>query len=108
MGKKETITINRKIKTDRETKTVLTVTEKPPKIDIDRCFKLECVSKEEFDAFIKEYPCTLTHDWFMNWTSYNDFTFGEWPYSVVAMESDGLYDEPICYKIARKALQKRS
>lgn len=103
------MTINRTLENGRETKIVYTVKKKDagPTIDLDRCFKLECVSKEEFDEFVNNWPEKLTQDWFMDWYSYNDFSFGPWPYSVVAMQSDGAYDEPITYKIAREAATQK-
>ena len=60
------------------------------------------VSKEEFEKFISEYPNKLEIDYFMDWYSYNDFSLNGgcvWPESMVAMKSDGLYDQPIEYKI---------
>ena len=60
------------------------------------------VSKEEFEKFISEYPNKLEIDYFMDWYSYNDFSLNGgciWPESMVAMKSDGSYDQPIEYKI---------
>lgn len=58
------------------------------------------VSKERFDDFINEYPLKLDKDFFMNAISYNDFSRGVWPESMVAMMhlpySD---DEDPIYKI---------
>lgn len=62
------------------------------------------VSKEEFEKFISEYPNKLEIDYFMDWYSYNDFSLNGgcvWPESMVAMKSDGSYDQPIEYKILR-------
>lgn len=101
------VTISRKLERGRETKTVASAIPKKetPAIDINRCFNLETVSKEEFDRFLNEYPTSPNKDLYMGWYSYDDFEFGEWPYSVVAMKSDGIYDEQICYKIAKDALK---
>lgn len=57
------------------------------------------VSREEFENFIKSYPRKLEKDWYMDWFSYNDFTLGNWPGSMVAMKSDGSYNVQIEYKI---------
>ena len=60
------------------------------------------VSKEEFEKFISEYPNKLEVDYYMDWYSYNDFSLNGgcvWPESMVAMKSDGSYDQPIKYKI---------
>lgn len=58
------------------------------------------VSKEEFEKFLKEYPNKLESDWFMDWVSWNDFSEGKvWPESMIAMQSDCTYGEPIVYKI---------
>ena len=60
------------------------------------------VSKEEFDKFISEYPNKLEVDYFMDWYSYNDFSLNSgcvWPESMVAMKSDGSYNQPVVYKI---------
>ena len=61
------------------------------------------VSKEEFEEFIKNYPNKLEKDYYMDWFSWNDFTLNDgcvWPESIVAMMSDGAYNQPIIYKIS--------
>jgi hypothetical protein len=56
------------------------------------------VTKEEFDAFIKAYPRPLERD--VNATveptcvTFNDFTLGDWPKSVVASYVRGDDREP--------------
>ena len=63
------------------------------------------VSREEFVEFIKNYPSKLDKDWFMDWYSWNDFSRNGgcvWPESMVAMMSDGSYDQPIIYKILKE------
>lgn len=47
--------------------------------------KLEYCTKEEFNDFIKNYPNEMQEDFYMDAYSYNDFTLGYWPYSMVAM-----------------------
>ena len=42
------------------------------------------VNKEEFDKFRKEYPNPLETDMFMGMPTWNDFTLGNWPESIVA------------------------
>lgn len=50
--------------------------------------KLKAVTKEEFDAFIAQYPRPLTRHLTTicspEQLSYNDWTLGIWPTSVVA------------------------
>jgi len=51
------------------------------------------VTKEEFDKFIQAYPRELLRDVFHAneppIVTYNDFTLGDWPDSVVAAYSVG-------------------
>jgi hypothetical protein len=55
-------------------------------------------TKEEFDAFIKAYPRPLVFDVTgicePPYASYNDFTLGNWPESVVAGYSHFDDNEP--------------
>ena len=61
---------------------------------------MKIVTKEEFVNFLKSYPHPLERDWYMEWFSWNDFSNEKvWPESMVAMCSDGSYDDPIIYKI---------
>ena len=57
------------------------------------------VSKEEFDNFIINYPRPLVKDLYMDWISWNDFSFGNFPDSVVAMMSCYPPQYPVEYKI---------
>ena len=65
--------------------------------------KLESCTKEEFYNFIENYPNKLRCDFYMDTYSFNDFTLGYWPYSMVAIMDPTWngYDEEDEYKIAR-------
>lgn len=63
------------------------------------------VPEEEFNRYIKNYPRPLEKDYYMGWYSWNDFTLGNWPESMVAMKSDGSYGEPVKYKIIEGAMK---
>lgn len=50
------------------------------------------VNKEELITFIKTYPYPLSHDFYMDWHSWNDFRDDRvWPESMVAMMQE-IYD----------------
>ena len=53
------------------------------------------VTKEEFKEFIVNYANKLEFDMLGTFEpplkSYNDFTLGDWPESIVAKEQDGKY-----------------
>ena len=50
------------------------------------------VNKEELIKFIKTYPHPLSHDFYMDWHSWNDFRDDRvWPESMVAMMQE-IYD----------------
>jgi hypothetical protein len=59
------------------------------------------VSKEEFQAFLSNYPRKLSGDYFMDVYSYNDFELANaWPYSIVAKIYVGYgADDPDEYEI---------
>lgn len=59
------------------------------------------VPKEEFEDFINNYPRPLAKDFYMDWLSWNDFTFGKWPQSMVAMMSCYPSNYPVIYKIEK-------
>ena len=62
--------------------------------------KWEYVTKEEMINFIKNYPAPLTHDFYMDWHSWNDFRENrKWPESMIAMAFE-MYDDKI-YKIRK-------
>lgn len=46
----------------------------------------EIVTKDELMKFVKDYPCELVEDYYMNIYTWNDFRDGRvFPESVVAM-----------------------
>lgn len=57
------------------------------------------VTKEELNEFICAYPRQLDWDYYMDWWSWNDFSFGKWPESMVAMAQEYMIDKT--YKIRR-------
>jgi hypothetical protein len=56
------------------------------------------VSKEEFDNHIKHWPRPLVKDCYAAFDppmiSYNDFTYGYWPESIVAAHSGSFAGDP--------------
>lgn len=77
-----------------------------PKYDTGRKYtvapKLESCTREEWIAFIKNYPNKLQEDYYMDAYSYNDFTIAKmWPDSIVALAFPSHRDdEEDTYKIA--------
>jgi hypothetical protein len=77
--------------------------------------KLTACTKEEFDAFVATYSRRLDRDVYCvcepPLITYNDFSFGDWPDSVVASYSAGdhpgdelYFGPPSNFKIAKDAV----
>jgi hypothetical protein len=76
---------------------------------------VKSVTKEEFEVFVKAYPRPLEFDVAAMFEpplcTYNDFTLGDWPASVVASyEQFTSYEDPTPtgYKINEEANGLRS
>ena len=96
-------TIEREVN-GRKRKTVIDVKPKPPEFEFDesRLADLVKVTRAEFDEFITNYPRRLHKDFFMNVYTWNDFTRGMWPYSIVAKVDTAMYDAPEEYYIPKE------
>lgn len=101
-------TIEREVN-GRKRKTVIDVKEEPPRepFDPSRMVELAKVGREEFNAFLKNYPKTLSHNFFMDWDDWHDFSLGEYPYSCVARMWGGAYDTPVEYYIPASEVKQK-
>jgi hypothetical protein len=60
------------------------------------------VSEDELNAFIDSFPAPLSEDLYMDWYSWNDFSRGVWPQSMVAMAYRGRDEtDPDKFKILK-------
>lgn len=96
-------TIEREVN-GRKRKNVIDVKPKLPEMppfDPTGMADLVKVTRAEFDEFIKNYPRRLDKDFFMDVYTWNDFTRGWWPYSIVAKVNAAMYDAPEEYYIPK-------